>query len=207
MASISPEPLPWAKLMRRIPRPVQSDHERWLPGEMEESSFEWMAPGDVVEAVKQHYTEAHMWLEAAAQHIQSSRWREAARRFLSGACLQQFATSLKSVRESDVQFVDILRGEHKLAIRYFSPSGDTCLLSDLQSDRRMAIYRFRGGERVGTQDLGSSTVVFQMRFFQADNRWKIDTCLQDLSSSVLMRGSTIRVFERTPLPYPAGRDS
>ncbi len=193
--------------MRRIPRPVQSDDERWLPGELEESTFEWMAPGDVVEAVKQHYTESHLWLEAASQHIQSARWREAARRFLSGACLQHFATTLKSVRESDVQFIDILRGEHKLVVRYFSAGGDTCLLSDLQTDRRMAMYRFRGGERIGTQDLGSSTVVYMMRFFPADARWKIDACVQNLPYSATARGNSLPVFERTPLPYPAGRDS
>ncbi|KXK17894.1 MAG: hypothetical protein UZ15_CFX003002390 [Chloroflexi bacterium OLB15] len=207
MAGISPEPLPWAKLMRRIPRPVQDDAERWLPGEMEEATFEWMAPSDVVETVMRRYTEAHLWLEVASQHFQNTRWREAARHFLSGSCLQQFTSALKSARESDVQIVDVLRGEHKLAVRYFSAGGDTCLLSDTQSDRRMAIYRLHGGERIGTQDLGSSTVVYLMRFSTADARWKIDACVQDLPHAEFRRGNSLRVFERTPLPFPAGRDS
>ncbi|MBE2183939.1 MAG: hypothetical protein IAE89_10975 [Anaerolineae bacterium] len=207
MAGLSPEPLPWAKLMRRIPRPLQGSDERWLPGDMEEATFEWMAPGDVVEAVKQHYTETHMWLEAASQHIQSPRWREAARRFLSGDCLQHFTLALKSIRESDVPFVDVVRGEHKLTVRYFSAGGDTCLLNDMQSDRRVAMYRFRGGERLGTQDLGSSAVIFIMRFFPEDSRWKIDTCVQNLLRSAPMHSSSLPVFERTPLPYPVGRDS
>jgi hypothetical protein len=194
--------------MKRLTAPSSGAESDGLPGETNVPPDEWMAPAEVVDQVKAHYRETVQWLEAAPVYIGFSRWRDQAPRFLSGACLVHFTASLQTARESTPGLFDVLRAEHHLSVRYFSHHGVMCLLTDEQRDRRIATYSIATGDRLSTQDMGSSRVVFAMRYVsQGDARWKVDTYLQEMPLPAPLRLHGARVIERAVLPRPTGRDS
>lgn len=194
--------------MRRLSGASSNADSDGLPDAVGGPLDEWMAPAEVVEQVKAHYRETVQWLEAAPAYVGFARWRDQAARFLSGACLVHFTASLQTARESVPRLFDVLRAEHHLNVRYFSHHGVMCLLTDEQLDRRVATYDLSTGARVTTQDMGSSRVVFAMRYVaQGEPRWKVDTYLQEMPLAANNPHGKVRIVERASLPRPTGRDS
>ena len=106
-------------------------------------------------------------------------------------------------------FVGVLRSDHRLEVRRFSEDGERCLLVDHQTQRRMATYHTRTGQRAVTQDLGDATVVYSMIYDPSDVRWKIDAFVQELPAGWERRRnakSLVEVDELSPRDS-SGRDS
>jgi hypothetical protein len=141
---------------------------------------EWMAPDDVVEQVRAQYLEAITWLTDTTLSSWAQQWAQAPAR-LSGACLKRQRRLVLNERSSKgVQFVGVVRADHVVEVRQFSETGSFCLVIDYQSQRRMATYNRRTRERLHTQDLGDGIVVYAMRYDAVDQRWKIDSFVQEL---------------------------
>lgn len=141
---------------------------------------EWMAPDEVVEQVRAHYLEAMNWLTDTTLSSWAQQWSQAPGR-LSGACLKRQRRLVLNERSGrGVQFVGVVRCDHAVEVRQFSETGSFCLVIDYQSQRRMATYNRRTRERLHTQDLGDGIVVYAMRYDAIDQRWKIDSFVQEL---------------------------
>jgi hypothetical protein len=101
--------------------------------------------------------------------------------------------------------VGVLRAHHQISVRRFSDDGLSCLLIDRQSERRMATYDYWTKQRIHTQDLGSSALVFRMQFDRYTGRWKVDEFIQQLPIGwETLPGATLRLMDA--LPEAAGRD-
>ncbi|NDJ62557.1 MAG: hypothetical protein GYB67_15625 [Chloroflexi bacterium] len=144
------------------------------------SQAEWMAPDDVVNQVITHYLEAINWLH-------ESTWLPRVKQFtlapvyLTGKHLKRHQHLIASYRPSDgPEIAGVLRADHQVEVRRFSPGGETCLVIDHQRQRRMATYDARTKTRVHTQDLGDGVIVYRMAYEARGNRWKIDAFIQEL---------------------------
>ncbi len=200
MSLTSPDSLPWASTMRRLDPPPHSALERQLYDADAEQACEWMAPERVLTEVTRQYLEAWAWLEAGAVHGGLARWRDAAHRFLTETCLQQFVDAQQAPGLAARTMLDIMRCEHQLSVRYFSRAGDACYVHDVQRDRRAALYDLAEGRRVTTQDLGSGAVVCRVCWDRQDSRWKLAEFVQHLPAPEALQRGRLRVVERSPLP-------
>lgn len=141
---------------------------------------EWMAPDEVVELVRAHYMDAVTWLMDTSLASWAQQWAQAPTR-LSGASLKRQRRLILNERSGKgLQFVGVVRADHVVEVRQFSETGSFCLVIDYQSQRRMATYNRKTRERLHTQDLGDGIVVYAMRYDAIDQRWKIDSFIQEL---------------------------
>lgn len=155
----SPGAVPWLDKMRLL-------------------NTEWMAPEDVIAQVNTHYLEAFEWMQTAALNP-TARMITMSSRFLRGSYWRRFFNYAEEQRRTP-RPMGILRADHRLDVRYFTPSGSGCHVLDHQSGRRMATYHPHTFERIGTQDLGSASLVYYMRYDVQDRRWKIEAFIQEL---------------------------
>lgn len=166
---------------------------------------EWMAPEDVLRAVRQDYLEAIEWL----YHVE--RDGRQPQRFITGAMLVNVAQRIWT-RANTPSFTGALRADHRLVVRRFSEGGESCIIIDHQTQRRMATYHGRTGQRAATQDLGDASVVYHMNYDQSDGRWKIAAFVQELPrgwerrSAEGARGWLVEAFSISPLDT-SGRDA
>lgn len=167
---------------------------------------EWMAPDEVVELVRAHYLDAVTWLMDTSLASWAQQWAQAPTR-LSGASLKRQRRLILNERSGKgLQFVGVVRADHVVEVRQFSETGSFCLVIDYQSQRRMATYNRKTRERLHTQDLGDGIVVYAMRYDAIDQRWKIDSFVQELPAG--WRGNPL-LQEFTILPgtlSTVGRD-
>lgn len=141
---------------------------------------EWMAPDEVVELVRAHYMDAVTWLMDTSLASWAQQWAQAPTR-LSGASLKRQRRLILNERSGKgLQFVGVVRADHVVEVRQFSETGSFCLVIDYQSQRRIATYNRKTRERLHTQDLGDGIVVYAMRYDAIDQRWKIDSFIQEL---------------------------
>jgi TPR repeat protein len=166
---------------------------------------EWMAPEDVLRAVRRDYLEAVEWLH------QAERDGRQPQRFLTGAMLVGAAQRLWT-RANTPLFIGALRADHRLVVRRFSEGGESCIIIDHQTQRRMATYHSRTDQRAATQDLGDAAVVYQMNYDQSDGRWKLAAFVQELPrgwerhSIEGARGWLVEVYAVSPFDT-SGRDA
>jgi hypothetical protein len=141
---------------------------------------EWMAPDEVVELVRAHYLDAVTWLMDTSLASWAQQWAQAPTR-LSGASLKRQRRLILNERSGKgLQFVGVVRADHVVEVRQFSETGSFCLVIDYQSQRRIATYNRKTRERLHTQDLGDGILVYAMRYDAIDQRWKIDSFVQEL---------------------------
>lgn len=141
---------------------------------------EWMAPDEVVELVRAHFLDAVTWLMDTSLASWAQQWAQAPTR-LSGASLKRQRRLILNERSGKgLQFVGVVRADHMVEVRQFSETGSFCLVIDYQSQRRIATYNRKTRERLHTQDLGDGIVVYAMRYDAIDQRWKIDSFVQEL---------------------------
>jgi hypothetical protein len=184
--------VPWGKRLRRVHAGVAG-------------KAEWMAPENVVEAVSRDYLAAMRWLQESVLGHWTHQWSTAPS-FLSGAYLRRYQAILMDYRARGApRCVGVLRADHHIDVRHFSEDGQQCLVIDHQAGRRMATYDSRTLERLHTQDLGDSTVVYQMRYDTEEQRWKIDNFVQELPLGWGSRTRHIRLL--STLPAAVGRDN
>jgi len=156
--------IPWANDLRRVDTGLS----------------EWMAPPAVVRQARRDYLRAMLWMQECRLYPWSQQAR-GARKYLSAAYLKRHLGILQREQAmNEPCFVDVLRADHQVNIRYFSKDGSRCLVIDRQSQRRMATYDYYDQRRLHTQDLGACAVVFQLNYDLPDERWKIAAFIQRL---------------------------
>ncbi len=155
----SPGSVPWLDRMRRV-------------------ESEWFAPEDVVVQLRAHYLEAVEWMQNANLSRSARLWAMAPL-YMSGVYWQRCYDLLMEQKKTP-RAIGILRCDHRVEARHFAPSGGYCHLIDYQTGRRMATYDPRTMDRINTQDLGDTAVVYLMRYDMRDQRWKINAFVQEL---------------------------
>jgi hypothetical protein len=184
--------VPWGSKMRRIHAGVAH-------------KAEWMAPDEVVSQVSSDYLVAVGWMHDTMLSPRIQQLKSATHH-LSGTFLKQHQHRLmQPVRFPPV--IGVLRADHHLSVRRFSEDGETCLVVDHQTQRRMATYDARTHARILTQDLGMATLVYSMRFDVTEKRWKIDAFIQELPIGWRNQASSRFLREQAILPTTIGRDN
>jgi hypothetical protein len=185
--------IPWLNKMRRL----QNGSD----------AVDWMAPDGVVQKVKTDYMLAVEWMQSSPVMPFPQQWRGAPE-YLTGAFLRRYQQILIRQRsDRDPLCYGVLRADHDLDVRGFSADGSRALLIDNQSGRRIATYRSETHERFLTQDMGDGAVVMQLRYDADQNRWKIETLIQELPIGWERRRKLSLTTELPPLPRRMGRDS
>jgi hypothetical protein len=182
--------VPWSNKLRRLHVSVP----------------EWMAPAPVVKQVRNDYLGALDWLQASALKSFSHQ-SAAAPLYLSGRQLRRHRTIIQQYQNiAPPQVVAVLRADHRVYVRRFSEDGERCLVIDQQTQRRMATYDYERQSRLHTQDLGDSTLVYEMVYDLNARRWKIDSFIQQLPAG-WDSPSVIRHLEwMAEAPPHTGRD-
>jgi hypothetical protein len=140
---------------------------------------EWMAPPEVVRAVKRDYLSTQDWLAGCA-----ADWGRLARELeqhAAGPYLERQHQALAAlVQARGPRLALSLRAQHELAVRRFTPDGLRCLLIDRQSEVTGAASDFWTGRPAGRQRLRQVTLVMQMVYDQQHRRWKTEQVIQAL---------------------------
>lgn len=185
--------VPWSKNMRRVHAGVAR-------------RAEWMATDEVVQQVKADYLEAVRWMhDHMLTDIRHSY--QAASMYMLGSYLQQFRARIAAdITQRHVRFVGVLRADHHIIVRHFTENGESCLIIDQQTQRRMATYRASTHERLMTQDMGECALVYRMTYDLEAGRWKIADFVQELPVGWNKRRTAPRIREMSILPGIIGRD-
>lgn len=157
---------------------------------------EWIAPTYIVEAVKRDYVAFYRY----ASRTLTNGWVPYARnldQYLCGEILREQRETLEDQMQQENQAVDVLRAHHQIEVRHFSPDGESCLVIDLQTERRMATYDFRNYRRIHTQHIDDAVLVYRMRYDRRTQSWKIAEFIQSLPPITT---------QETTLPQHSGRD-
>lgn len=139
---------------------------------------EWIAPPPIQEQVKRDYLAFYRY---ATQTLPQGwvAYGHGLSRYLCDDMLQQQRESLNMRLEHDRgRLVDILRASHEVHVRNFSSDGMRCIVIDQQSEQRMATYDYWNGDRLHTQDLGSTVYIYVMRYDAKQERWRIAKHIQ-----------------------------
>ena len=180
--------VPWINNMSRI-----------NPGVVNKA--EWMAPPHVIEAVKRDYLAFYHYATRTLPHGWIPYLRDL-NTYLCDDMLREQRESLeKRLKHDRGRIFDILRANHQLEVRHFSADGATCLMIDHQTERRLATYHYWDGQRVHTQDIGSATLVYKMRYDSRSAKWKIASYIQTLPPG-MTHGGALEI----DLPHTIGRD-
>lgn len=167
---------------------------------------EWMAPDEVVDRVREDYLTAVRWMGDNMLASWPHQWAESVN-YLSGQFLKRFRLSAPPLSGGRPRAIGVLRADHQVTVRCFTEDGESCLVVDRQTQRRMATYDARTHERVMTQDLGDGTVVYQMRYDVQAARWKIDDYIQELPLGWGAQRTRGHLREIQALPFRLGRDN
>lgn len=194
MSLSSQRQVPWASGLRRVNAGVAR-------------RAEWMAPRHIVHAVKVDYRRASRWLSDSALLPWADQWA-AAPDYLSGSFLKRHQEILKHHRTGyPPRYTGIFRCMRAIEVHQFSADGERCLIVDHQADQHMITYDYWTQTQLATQDLGSASLVYEMRYDRQDARWKIDRYVQQLPVGWQVGGASsrrLRLF--SDLPATVGRD-
>jgi hypothetical protein len=166
-----------------------------------------MAPDTVVNKISSNYLTAINWLHNSVLNDRARQWAMAPV-YLDGEFLKRYQRLLVRYQTgSSPRAQGVLRADHQVMVRHFSEDGESCLVVDSQTQRRMATYDRQTGQRVHTQDLGDCTQVYQMVYDAASRRWKIRAFIQELPAgwNTLSMSRHVRVL--STLPTMTGRDN
>lgn len=193
----------WLSRRRNPARSATQTLQRLHPGVADKA--EWMASETVVQHVTTDYLAAQRWL-AETQLLDYMTCLRGIERYFSGAMLREHQRLLQhQLSRNRARFVGILRADHTISVRRFGEDGQSCLIIDRQSERRMATYDYWTKQRILTQDLGAGDLVYQMIYDRGVGRWKVDDFIQQLPIGwETLPGSTFRMGDA--LPLAAGRD-
>lgn len=126
--------------------------------------------------VQADYLRAIAWL--SQNHFLSHKTRLAeAPMHLCGTLLDDYLNSLSTHHP---YFIGVLRCVHTISVRSISSDTQHCLVIDTQITRRMVTYCSKTYRRVVTQDMGNATVIYEMRYDDSDQRWKLNRFIQEL---------------------------
>jgi hypothetical protein len=193
MMSNSARKLPWIHLMRRL--------------RTSESQAAWMAPEHVVEKAQNDYMAAVEWLQDSPLLTWAQQW-SGSPDLLIGPFLRRYQQILLRQRsERAAPCYGILRADHALDVRGFSEDGRRCWLIDTQHDRRIATYDADTHARLVTQDLGSACLVYCLFYDTRDDRWKIETLVQELPLGWNQRKHIHMTEVASAIPTRIGRDA
>lgn len=180
--------VPWLHQMNRL-----------NPGVVNKA--EWMAPPQVLEAVKKDYIAFYTYATITLPQGWNTYLRDL-NHYLCDEMLTSQRDSLDTrLRQDRGRVYDILRANHRLEVRHFSADGLSCVVVDYQTERRLATYEYWRKYRVHTQDIGSATLVYQMKYDQRAMRWKIATYIQTLPPGITQTASL-----EIQLPHTVGKD-
>jgi len=188
---LAPRGVPWA-----------NDLIRLNPGAGERA--EWMAPPDVVRAVKRDYLATQTWLTEGANHwglVASELAAHAAGDYLR----RQQAALAQLVQSRGPRLAATLTAQHQLGVRHFSTDGLRCLVVDRQTVRVMITTGYWSGRDLQRQRLDDCDLVFRMRYSVAARRWQIERLVQRLPSAP--GAGRVRVAVMAELHATAGRDN
>lgn len=179
--------------------PWLDDMTRLNPGVLNRA--EWMAPPLVLEAVKRDYL---AFYEYAARTLPQG-WIAYGRELDTYLCNDLLAAQQASLRvrlhHDRGRVIGILRANHTVQVRHFSPDGLRCVVIDHQTEQRLATYSYWQNHRLHTQDMGDQVYVYQMDYDQKARRWKIARFIQQLP-----RGAAQMMNLAISLPAAVGRD-
>jgi hypothetical protein len=193
MMSNSARKLPWINKMRRL--------------RTAEARAAWMAPEHVVQRVQTDYMTAVEWLQASPTLTWAQQWSGAAD-IMIGPSLRRFQQILLRQRsERSTPCYGILRADHALDVRGFSEDGRRCWLIDSQTGRRIATYDANTHDRLVTQDMGDGALVYCLYYDTQDDRWKIESLVQELPAGWASRKMLQLTAEPPAIPRRIGRDA
>lgn len=162
---------------------------------------EWMAPPHVIAAVKHDYLAFYIYASAKLPKGWLAYMRDL-NEYLSHEMLSTQRESLNlRLMQDRGRFIDILRATHHVQVRHFSDDGLSCIVIDQQSEQRIATYDYWTGRRLHTQFTGNAVYIYEMRYDQSVERWKIARFIQQLPPGISQPG-TLEIH----LPSHIGRD-
>jgi hypothetical protein len=194
MMSNSARKLPWNNKMRRL--------------RAGEPRAEWMAPEHVVQQVQADYLAALQWMQESPSQPWAKQWSGASA-VMVGPFLRRYQNLLLNQRgERSAPCYGILRADHRLDVRGFSQDGRRCWLIDQQMGRRIATYNAQTHQRGVTQDMGDGAVVVALFYDARDERWKLETLVQELPAGWGTSRKLLDVVPNSPvIPRRIGRDN
>ncbi len=165
---------------------------------------EWMAPPEVVRAVKRDYLATQSWLAEC-----SNNWGLLAAeldRHAAGAYHQRQRLALAQLVQSPgPRLSAAFTASHRLGVRHFSSDGLNCLVIDHQSERRVTTTGYWTGRVIHRQRLPDGALVYGMVFDPKEEHWKIERLVQRLPAAP---GTTaVAVAVAAALPAVSGRDN
>lgn len=167
----------------------------------------WMAPQNVLRQVERDYLAAVGWLQDSALVPWYVQLHDAST-FYCDDFLTFYREQAEENGENPPKFVGVLRAVHRLEISHFSRDGEHCLVLDTQTERRMATYWGPTRKRLQTQHIPDATMVYRMRYDIADERWKIEQFVQELSPESCTQPDAMRRVRLTSqLSMMGGRDA
>ena len=188
---LAPRGVPWANELVRL-NPGTGDRA------------EWMAPPEVMRAVKHDYLDTQTWLAECANHW--GRLATELEQHATGDYLRrQRAALAQLVGSPGPRLAASLTAQHQLGVRHFSSDGLRCLLVDRQTERSMDTSGYWTGRTVQRQRLSDCDLVYRMRYSVPARRWQIERLVQRLPAAPA--GAHVRVSVTAELPAAAGRDN
>jgi hypothetical protein len=187
----APRAVPWANELVRL-NPGAGDRA------------EWMAPPEVVRAVKRDYLATQSWLAEC-----SNSWGLLAAeldRHAAGAYHQRQRLALAQLVQSPgPRLSAAITASHRLGVRHFSSDGLHCLVIDHQSERRVTTTGYWTGRVIHRQRLPDGALVYRMVFDPKEGHWLIERLVQRLPAAP--GTSAVAVAVAAALPAVSGRDN
>jgi hypothetical protein len=186
----APRAVPWSNELVRL-NPGAGDRA------------EWMAPPEVVRAVKRDYLATQAWLAECANN-----WGLLAAELdqhAAGAYHQRQRAALALLVQSrGPRLAATITASHLLGVRHFSSDGLHCLLIDRQTERVVITSGYWTGRVIQRQRLPDSDLVYRMLYDPRTRGWKIERLVQRLPEAP---GGAVPVAVTAALPAAAGRDN
>lgn len=164
--ALAPRGVPWAQSLERLNAGSRGRGE-------------WMAPPNIVKAVKRDYLSTQAWLAGC-----SADWGRLARELdhhAAGPYRERQRLALSAlVGARPPRLALTLRAHHDLAVRRFTPDGLRCLIIDRQTEVIGAACQYWTARPAGQQRLRQATIIVQMVHDQRLKRWKVEQVIQAL---------------------------
>ena len=166
---------------------------------------EWMAPPEVVRAVKRDYLITQSWLAECA-HNWGLLAAELDRHAAGAYHRRQRAALAQLVQSPGPRLAAVVTAQHQLAVRHVSSDGLRCWLIDRQTERAVTTSAYWTGRVCHRQRLPDTDLAYRMLYDLEDRCWKIERLVQRLPAAPAA-AATVRVAVTDELPAAAGRDN
>lgn len=163
-------------------------------------AFEWTASGPVVTQVEQHYRDALAALSDSALMPVSRSAGVMRQHMAEPLYTRQLRRLMGESAARSRRFVGVLHAQHDVRVRHFSDRGETCIVVDYQSRRRVITYDHATARRVHVQTLDDGVLVCQMVYDVRAGRW----LLADVVQSVPSHADTAATHHLAAKSHPVG---